>query len=310
MIPSEPDFMERYENPSGYDNTWEGAVVTGGSVYDPNKTRTSVVGAPADWGVECLEVSPAVGETSINNIYPYGVSNEQTVFYFKFDMIIGDASGLLDDTYIRIFRLVSQVSGTSVEGRIYYLGGNLRIQINCYHDGSSNIYNSIPILVEDTEYRVEVKWDTDDGKWAWRLDGVNQPNNIDSLDPITSDGTLIGSPNDVHEVFIGSLPTAITATYYIDNIGTDIDGWIGDRGTGVQFQKDDMILEWFLEPPEYLDQANKRAIATIANKFIEFTMRKKTVEPSTNSVVKTITTTVHKKTTTPTITDKTLDLEV
>ena len=62
---------------------------------------------PDNWGAECLKVAPQVGETAINNAYPYGSGNEQAVFYYKMDFIAGDISGMLDDTYLTIFRLIS-----------------------------------------------------------------------------------------------------------------------------------------------------------------------------------------------------------
>ena len=279
--------MERYENASGYDNIWEGAQVTGGSVYDPNKDSPSVTGAPESWGNECLEVNAVAGEWAINNCIPYPPEDEQSVFYFKFELIINDASGISNDSYITLFRLLSKTDLTVFEGRIYKdISGNLKIQNISYHDGSPNTYNSLITPSLDTKYRIETKWDADQNKWAWRIDGVNQPNNLDASDPVSSDGTL-------------------TSTH-----PTDVDGWIGEEGSGVQFQKDDMILEWFLEPPEYLDQANKTATVSIERKRIDFTVKDKTVEPSTGGVVKTITTTVKKKTTTPTITNKTIYPEV
>jgi len=312
MIPDDPDWLERYENPGGYDSTWQGAVTGGTSVYDPNQATSGVTNVPDNWGSECLKVAPQVAETSMNNAYPYGSGNEQPVFYFKMDFMPSDISGMIDDTYISIFRLVSKLAGPAFEGRLSLSGGNLYIQVDSYHDGGSNVYTSVTTLSTDMNYRIEVKWDATDNKWAWRINNINQPNNIDGSDPITTEGTLTSThPTDIREIFVGSLPAAITATYYVDNIGVDIDGWIGDIGTGVRFQKDDMILEWFEEPDYPIDHADKRAVVIFPKKEIVQFISPKTVEPSTNTVVKTVTTTVKKKTTTPTTTtDKTLDIKV
>jgi len=312
MIPGDPDWLERYENTGGYDSVWQGAVVTGTSTYEPDQLTSGVTNVPDNWGSECLKVLPQIGETATNNAYPYGSDNEQPVFYFKMDFIPGDVSGMLDDTYLTIFRLISRLAGPAFEGRLYLSGGNLYIQVNSYHDGGENIYNSVTTLSTDMNYRIEVKWDANDNKWAWRINDINQPNNVDSSDPIESEGLLTSThPTDVREISIGTLPAAVTGTYYVDNIGVDVDGWIGDVGTGIRFQKDDMILEWFEEPEYPIDGANKRAIASGIIKTMGTFILPKTVEPSTDGVVKTVTTTVKKKTTTPTTTtDKTLDIKV
>lgn len=71
--------------------------------------------------------------------------------------------------------------------------GDRRLEMHSYHDGAKNVYLSDHTLNLDDTYRWGVKWDADNDKWGWRINGIDQPNDQDSAYPIETEGSLTGS---------------------------------------------------------------------------------------------------------------------
>ena len=241
------DFNERYENPSGYDQTWAGATVGAGSTYDPNQITDSVSGAPASWGDECLQIVTASGENCRNRSLVYDPAY-QSVVYSKFEVII-ESESLSNDTLRRLSFLTNSIGFNVCEVRLNKDGsGNLRFRFTISRDGSTWIsHYSINTVSVDTLYRIEIKYDADNDAWAWRIDGVDQPNDIDSSDPIESEGTLTtGRKDDIRQLYVGAdiSDSGSAITCYIDNVVVNTEEWIGDWvGVGVEVIAADLEID-------------------------------------------------------------------
>jgi len=235
MIPDDPEWIERFENGSGYDQDWWIGSVGGGSTYDPDYLTSSVTGAPADWGNECLKTEALEGEAANNYSIVYDSPYEDIV-YAKVEIIIDSYSLPDQSTGRRLFSIVNYDWNGLFELRLYNFGGSIHFQGYVYRDGVSyNAYYSLNTVSIDTPYRIEVRYDATNNKWGWRIDGVNQPNDVDASDPVSSDGTLLpGRKDDIRTINVGPRTgeSGGDIICYFDNISLDTRGWIGDQGTG------------------------------------------------------------------------------
>jgi hypothetical protein len=115
-----------------------------------------------------------------------------------------------------------------------YNTGTLRARLVFQWDGGWNDHWSFNGLSLNTPYRVEIKFDANTDTWAWRLDGVNQPNNMDNSDPVTSEGTMVaGRPIDGNRLYLGHPgwgPESYTVC--MDRMAIDTASWPADSGGG------------------------------------------------------------------------------
>lgn len=229
LIPDDPEWIERHENSSGFDNPddWSDTF----DDPDSNYLTSSVIGAPVDWGNECCQYVNQ--EREWPSYFSYTAPTPPAIGWLKWEFII-ESESLSDTESLILWTIASSGLGNIAYIKLYQDGsGNLRIRADVFHDGSSNSYYSLnsQFLSLDTPYRLEFKWDATNYKWAWKLDGINQPNDQDSTSPVILDGLLTGS----HETDISTGTTGAptgTVTFYLDNIASDTNGWIGDKGVG------------------------------------------------------------------------------
>jgi len=219
-------YDERFEASPGYDVANDGETVSGTATITPDKATT---GQP-NWGNECLEVAAGNDEAAYYDLLYFG---SLAISYFRFEIQI--VSELLGNG--NIGRLISVWDHLWSEAFRLYLyqdgSGNLKFQISSYHDGASNAYIGFPTLSTGVVYRVEIKWDATNDLWAWRIDGVDQPNDQDATDPVESEGILSSAHvTNVDNMAVGTWQWDNGYTAYFDLVGIDNSDWIGAEAAG------------------------------------------------------------------------------
>jgi len=214
------------------------------------------------------------------------------------DVDVGSiGAGSLDDVHeddgVRLD--ITETTGAPGFDTVWYFynvpDDQLQLTFNGYYDGNAGHY----VKLYQWNFTLS-QWDAVTGNSG---DFSDETSDQDYEFSLLSPNSDYISSGELRLRIIHSSPGNINHTFYVDLLRLDYDD---------SFQKDDLILEWFLEPPESLDQCNKTATISIETKTITFTVNEKTVEPSTNGVVKTITVTTRDKTITPSIDNKTLDI--
>jgi len=212
-----PWLVETFEA-SEFDQSWY-KVENGTATIDGDYPTSSVAGAPVSWGSLCCRMFT---DGTSNAIIHEDIPSEVPDYFCKFELIVSEMSAGT--------RQIMQLTNISVAANnfillLYNSSGTLRLQLVAYYDGSYHSFNSVTVLSLDTRYIVELKWDSTNDVWAWRINGVDQPNNVDSVDPITSEGTLSGShTSDFQRIYTGISGAGGVPVWYLDNLYIG-DGW-------------------------------------------------------------------------------------
>ena len=250
------NFSEKFEA-TGYDETWDqGETIGSGAELDEDADPADV-GSPPLWGTKCLKSVT----TGTQNAYvrDYGIGAE-TITYFRLDFVL---SSMGDGELNNIAQTEDASFGPCWKIVLTRSGSTYRIQIFAYYDGSFHSYQTINAISLGSVYRVEIKWDADNNAWAWKVNGVAQPNNIDSSDPVESEGTL----TDTHKVEISKLLVGLvdrnnSAVVYIDNVDIHTAGWMGSPGTVTWYLADETTSMYanphrvILDSTEYIQAQN------------------------------------------------------
>jgi len=196
----------------------------------PNEdAATTLVGSPSGWGSQCLQiVSP--DNTDINS--KKTLAANAAISYTRFEFIL--TANTISE-YLDINSLAH--AWTAAYGLVWQIWiqravlGELRFLLSANYDGSAHYFTSTCPAYMNRKYRVEVKWGYTNLSWGWRINGVDQPNNADSTVPISSDGTMSGSPA-THLKMLTIGPMAGGANYksctlYYDNVGISATAWVG-----------------------------------------------------------------------------------
>jgi len=210
-------FDEGFEGIGYEEDNW--TVESGIGTINPD-SPVSNAGSPTTWGDKCCYID-IVEQTYL---YQQVAPNAK---YWRVETVV--TSENIDDGQEFII-----CSGyTYVIGFAWSVGwyrnfsGDIQWRMKCRHDGTSNYYYGLKTPRLDTRYRIEVKWDADTDTWAWRLDGINQPNNIDDSEPVTSEGTLTDNHvPDTGAIFLGS-GDLTSASIYVDLVSARTFDWVG-----------------------------------------------------------------------------------
>ena len=190
---------------------------------------TSLVGSPSGWGSQCLKiVSP--DNTDINSKKTLAANQAITYTRFEFILMANTISELND-----VNRLAqSWTAAYGIPWKVWVQRtalGTLQFLLFVNHDGTGAYYTSFCPCYMNRKYRIEVKWNFTNKLWGWRINGRTQSNNVDSSDPVTSEGTMTGSALDnVKMLSIG--PTNGGANYksctlYFDEVAMSTSAWVG-----------------------------------------------------------------------------------
>lgn len=214
-------FDERFEG-AGYEETGWTETIVGGTTIDED-ALSSTVSSPSGWGTQCLEIVN-VGNAS----YTYNATGITAITYYRMEFVI-TAEGIANTEDFDFIQMYDNTGGTLAAELVLYQNssGVLKLILNSRHDGTENNYTCLTDPSLNTRYRFEIKWDATNNKWAWKIDGVNQPNDQDSVDPITVEGNLSGThETNMGLILIGSGVNTRTYTTYYDLIAKDT-AWIG-----------------------------------------------------------------------------------
>jgi len=220
-------FEETVNGGDGYDEANWAENVTGGDTVDQDADPADV-GSPSDWGSECLKIIKLGTDTKTWTYNTFG--SAFTGAYWTRHEIVLTSESLSDTDTTQLARFYA----TGVDVFLTILlrqatGGALQFQVVSYHDGTSNVYTGFPTPTLNTRYRIEIKWDNDNNLWAWRIDGVNQPNDQDNSDPVETEGILSATHlTDLKYITCGSNTGGGKAyTAYYDLVAIDDADWVG-----------------------------------------------------------------------------------
>ncbi len=215
-------FDEKFEG-VGYEEASWSETVGGSSTVDEDKATSGVTGAPANWDVQCLEIDKAGGD----NAYTEQINFVQTDSWFRLDFIL-TAESLANGGLARFIQVWDNSWAAAFQLFFYQVSGSLKLRMRSFHNGSSNYYAALTTISLDTFYRVEVKWDITNNVWAWKIDGVAQPNDQDVSDPITSEGILSSTHvTDIDNIRLGGQSGDNAWQGYFDNFAIDDADWVG-----------------------------------------------------------------------------------
>jgi len=220
-------FDEEFEG-AGYEESWESEVAGSGSSIDEDANVTSA-GSPSDWGSQCCEII-----NNANATYVAALTTTDALKYWRVEFVI-TAESLPNSETTDLFAFYDN-SGSDPAGALVLGqdgGGDLYLSFESYHTGSINQYTSFVTPVLDTRYRFELKWDTTNDLWSWKIDGQVQPNDEDASDPVLTEGTLtLTRVADAGAVVLGSISSgAIACTCYYDLVCAENADWIGTEAT-------------------------------------------------------------------------------
>jgi len=244
------DTFSEYFEATGYDETWsDGETIGDGNSLDPNADPADV-SAGFGWGDKCFKAITA----GVNNsafVRDDGIGAE-AITYYRFEFVL---TVLGTDNLNYILETTNVGFGHAFRVQVSNSGDILRLKMYSYHDGNSHIYNSLTTLSLNTNYSVEVKWDATNNLWAWKLDGVAQPNDQDATDPVESEGALTDTHvTEVSKIWFGLLNSSQATTIYLDALDIDTTGWLGGAHNGawyIQSISKNPYRVW-LETTEYM----------------------------------------------------------
>jgi hypothetical protein len=189
---------------------------------------TSGIGSPSGWESQCYEsyVSGS-GDSYLDNDL-----GGEAIVYVRVEVYVDTWNGSNGDQTVL---LATWEYGWGADGfsiRLTRVSDENRFVIVAYHDDSYNEYESIGTFSVNTKYCIEAKWDATNGYWAWKIDGVAQPNNIDGTSPVTSEGTLTGGATDTGPITCGiqDYGSSPGGTVYLDNVTVNDSDWVGPSG--------------------------------------------------------------------------------
>jgi len=228
---------EKFEG-TGYEETWsEGEVVSAGCTLNEDESTTSA-GSPTGWGDQCLKASIDDANDSAY-VSQYYSANPHADVWTRIEFVIG-AENLGNYGWLTIARMNEEDPAFKDcwIAHIWQSGsGDLHIKLMCNYNGTGAYFTSLTKLSLNTKYRLEVKWDSTNDTWAWRIDGIDQPNDQDDSDPIESEGVLSGTHATkpaLHWVGINcDYYAEATATIYFDNYALDDADWVGAEAGGI-----------------------------------------------------------------------------
>ncbi len=208
----------------GYDEVWsQGETIGAGNTVDEDANPADV-GNPASWGGRCIKMIN--GGTNVNTYVSHaGLAKADT--WLRFEFVLSVESMEQDDFqyFWQSYNGGNPLYRFNVKQK---WDGTFPITLKCYHDGGINSYEALSPLVVGTKHRIEVKWDSTNNVWAWRLDGVNQPNDQDGTDPVESEGVLSNThETQLDQIYCGLQNQSHAMTMYYDLVAIDDADWVG-----------------------------------------------------------------------------------
>ncbi len=212
----------------GYDIAGGVEHIDASQTLDPDYASLSVSNpVPLGWGSQCLRSVITAGTK--NAYLDMNVGNNAIAYGRASFWVVGHS--LATSEYAAFMVIYSNDPGWKETARIYLYNdnGTLRIRMNNYYDGNPHSFYTLTGISLATRYLLEWYWDATNHKWGWRLGGVNQPNDQDATDPVTTDG-ILSSAHGIYttSMLIGLSDDTNAAEICIDLVGLHSSGWIGD----------------------------------------------------------------------------------
>ena len=227
-------FDEKFEG-AGYEEAGASETVGAGCTIDEDADSADV-SSPSGWGSQCLKF---ISLSGITNKVEWSDFGPKVISFYRFEVVI-TAESLANSQDNTLFIVADSGWATAFNMIFHQDGiGNLKFILNSFHDGNYHSYIGFPTISLDTRYRIEIKWDATNDHWAWKIDGVSQPNDQDASSPVTTEGNLTGThPTDCDQLVVGNWDASNDAdvTHYYDLIAIDDADWVGSESSGTNIK--------------------------------------------------------------------------
>jgi hypothetical protein len=203
---------EKFEG-AGYEETWSsGETVGAGNTLNEDYATSSLSSPPAVWDDQCLQVIvDTAGEESFVG-HDFGASPVVIGFY-RLEIMVHSCTVANYQT-LTVLRVVNPAYGIDFNLGINNNGGTLRWQLDAYTGTPENSYATFAL---DTFYRVEIKWDSTNKVFEWKIGGVSINSGTFTGTTYTGKILSLGARNHVCEL-------------YEDNFAIDDADWVGAEG--------------------------------------------------------------------------------
>ena len=222
-----PDLWDEGFEAVGYDETWDqGETISSVASTLDEDADTAEVSSPYGWGSKCLKMVVVANE----NCYVQDYSLNAAVSFSRVEFIVS-AHTMAATTNIGIFRTTRGGGSVLFEGELYY-DGALKFRMNTKHDRNNN-YSTPVAISTGALYRVEMKWDSTNDVYEWKLNGVTQESGV-----LTGDAA-----NDTtNGMRLGRGTKNQTQTIYYDRVAMSSTGWVGE-GTAAAWFSDSLSAD-------------------------------------------------------------------
>ena len=211
---------------AGGDNAWSQTADADCTIDED--AASSLAGSPPGWGAKCLKCDVVGGETVRSarlSLDPAALADEADT-WLKFEFVL-TAHTFVSGTYATVAYVKDIADTVLFYVSILGTATGFRLHASAYLDGStgSNYYSGE--LALNTRYCVEVKWDTTNHVFEWKLNGV-------VMDTATlTAGHGVGLDDFSYMGLVG-VPATKDITAYFDNVQVSDTGYIGYIGYALE----------------------------------------------------------------------------
>src|SRR4030042_221236 len=272
-------FDEQFEA-AGYDESAAGVgsdwVETGNGTIDEDFAVSSVAGAPARWGDQCLKIIPGSTGATIINQLDTSITGD---FYCRVDVIFAN---LTADDYNNFFIVRDDVGNDAIKW-VHTQSGASKV-IQAFIDGANPIPSHGYSINFDTPYRLDMFYNATTNAWEIKIEGVSQCTgsnntraNIDSIwcysyDGYTSDIAYFDLVQIATDGWVPDDTTTYTRTLSLDsylkkiyNKTLSIDGLLNKIGTAQTSSFDGVLLGLILKTLSLDGLLNKVGLTKISS---------------------------------------------
>ena len=225
-MPTPNLWNERFDNPSGYDQTWIGGEINdgvGGASIDED-ALSSDVSSPAGWGPRCLKcVTDGDPNVFVQHDTPTAWTGN---LFFRVPFVVTSHDLASGNSMQMLVAWNTDFAKQAFYPQLRNVSGTLRLRNSVFHDGGAGGgFNSTDGITLNQAYLYEMNWNIIANTWDWRIDGVGQSKGTGLL--TSTHATEIG------EIRLGAIPLAAKATtVYYGPIGVGNEDWLGPLSAG------------------------------------------------------------------------------
>ena len=206
-------FDEKLEG-AGYEEAgWTEQVGIGCTVDEDADPADA--GSPSGWESQCLKIIKAANVVT----YTFNQIGDAGIRYTRIEVVFTDISNLgIDEWALTAFATDNAGSNYCWELYVYNNAGTKRLYLQSWHNGIGHGFEG-PAVSEDTRYRIELKWDSTNNLWEWKIDDISQDSGSLTAGHVEMGIIVLGTSQQY-----GNEPAW---EVYYDLIAIDDAGWVG-----------------------------------------------------------------------------------